>query len=108
MAYRSTPRYTAVAAAADIPPGTMRTVDVEDWCIVVVNVDGEFFAYDNQCPHLGGPLGKGRVEGTTIVCPWHAWKFDARSGRPVWPQGAWKATRFPVAVENGQVMVRVA
>ena len=108
MAYRSTPRYTAVAAAADIPPGTMRTVDVEDWCIVVVNVDGEFFAYDNQCPHMGGPLGKGRVEGTTIVCPWHAWKFDARSGRPVWPQGVWKATRFPVAVENGQVMVRVA
>jgi nitrite reductase (NADH) small subunit len=102
-------RFVAVASAADFPPGTMRTVDAEDWRLVVVNVDGEFFAYDNQCPHNGGPLGKGKLEGGALVCPWHAWRFDARTGRPIWPEGgAWKATRFPVVVEDGQVKVRVA
>ena len=106
--YRKAARYVPVAAVADVPPGTMRTVEVDDWRIVVVNVDGEFFAYDSQCPHLGGPLDKGRLDDGALVCPWHGWRFDARTGRPIWPQGVWKATRFPVAVEDGQVLVRVA
>ncbi len=97
-----------VAAAADMPPGSMRTVDAEGWRLVVVNVGGEFRAFDNRCPHLGGPLGKGRLDDGALVCPWHGWRFDARTGRSIWPEGVWRATRFPVDVQDGTVMVRGA
>lgn len=57
---------------------------------VVVQADGRelalfpdgdgFRALDNHCPHAGGPLGLGWLDGTVVVCPWHAWEFDIRTG----------------------------
>ena len=46
----------------------------------VARVDGELVVMDNVCPHRGGPLGQGIVEQGRIVCPWHAWAFDAKTG----------------------------
>ena len=46
----------------------------------VARVYGELSVMDNVCPHRGGPLGQGLVEDGRIVCPWHAWAFDAKTG----------------------------
>lgn len=48
--------------------------------LCVARVAGELVAMDNVCPHRGGPLGQGLVEDGRIVCPWHAWAFDAKTG----------------------------
>ncbi len=100
-------RFVRVAAAADLAEGAMKVVVADDRNIVLVNLDGEFYALDNQCPHLGGPLGQGVIQCGTIVCPWHGWQWDARSGRNVWPEVGWRAFRYEVKVEAGQVLVRV-
>src|SRR5436305_1105247 len=64
-----------------IKPGETATVDVDGFPIAVANVDGEFFAFQNLCPHQGTTLG-GRpiVDGCHIVCPQHASKYDVRTG----------------------------
>lgn len=46
----------------------------------VARVEGELVVMDNVCPHRGGPLGQGLIEHGHVVCPWHAWAFDAKTG----------------------------
>lgn len=75
--------FVTVAQVHDIPPGTGRTVDVRGVWIALFNVDGTFYAIDNACPHAGGPLGEGKLNGTIIECPWHGWKFNVDSGERV-------------------------
>lgn len=48
--------------------------------LCVANVENEICVMDNVCPHWGGPLGRGRIENGRLVCPWHGWTFDPRTG----------------------------
>ncbi len=54
---------------------------VGDYDIAVFNVDGEFFAIDDVCPHFAGSLHEGTVAGGIVTCPLHGWSFDLRTGR---------------------------
>ena len=63
-----------------IPPGHSRALQAGRFEIAVFNVDGEYFALENCCPHQGSPIVDGQVEGHTVTCPWHAWCFDLRTG----------------------------
>jgi nitrite reductase (NADH) small subunit len=65
----------------DVPPGTGLEVAVAGRIVAVFNVEGRFYALDGICPHAGGPLGKGRLSGTVVTCPWHGWQFDVASGQ---------------------------
>ncbi len=47
----------------------------------IVDAGGELVVHAGICPHLLGPLDEAQVEGGTITCPWHGWRFDLRSGR---------------------------
>ena len=72
---------TRVAAASDIPAGSMIEVRVNGQPYAICNVAGELHAVNGACPHRGGPLAHGALHGHMIVCPWHAWEFDCRDGR---------------------------
>ncbi len=52
-----------------------------DRVVAIFNVAGAYYALDGVCPHQGGPLGKGRLDGCVLTCPWHGWQFDVRDGR---------------------------
>jgi nitrite reductase/ring-hydroxylating ferredoxin subunit len=95
-----------VATVADVPAGTGRVVEVAGKDIALFNVGGRFFAIDNQCPHRGGPLGEGDLEGTVVVCPWHAWRWDVTAGINV-NNPAVKVGCYPVVVEGPDVFVEV-
>lgn len=80
-------RYVTVANVDKIPPGTCRTVEVEGMFLALCNVNGTFLAVDNTCPHAGGPLGEGSLDGDVLECPWHGWRFNVRTGeRPNNPE----------------------
>ena len=49
--------------------------------VALFKVDGKIYALENTCPHRGGPLGEGFLEGSVVTCPWHAWQFDVKTGR---------------------------
>jgi nitrite reductase/ring-hydroxylating ferredoxin subunit len=48
--------------------------------LALYNVNGEFYATENFCPHRGAPLAKGILCGHVIECDWHGWQFDVRTG----------------------------
>lgn len=73
----------------------------------VCNADGELHALDGVCPHAGGPLGQGALHGTTLVCPWHAWEYDCRTGLNDFDPDV-KVARFPVKEESGDILIDVA
>ncbi|MCX5723204.1 MAG: Rieske 2Fe-2S domain-containing protein, partial [Nitrospirae bacterium] len=61
--------FVTVATVEDIPPGTGRTVEVQGIRLALFNVEGTFYSVDNTCPHAGGPLGEGHLEGCLVECP---------------------------------------
>jgi len=97
-------RFQTVIRAADLPAGTGRVVHVDGVAIALFNVDGRFHAIDNTCPHQGGPLGEGFLDGCRVTCPWHFWQFDVTRGHaPEFPEMT--IDRYVVKVEGGDVFV---
>ena len=95
-----------VASTGDIPPGSGISVEVGDKPIAVFNCDGTFFAIDDSCPHQGGPLGEGEMEGPVVACPWHEWRYDVRTGVNV-DDDACKVATYPVKIDGTDVLVEV-
>ena len=92
--------------AASLAPGACTEVVVGRRALAIYNVDGTFYATDNQCLHRGGPLGQGMLSGCEVMCPWHAWSWDVRTGENC-ANGTLKVQTFEVKVEDGIVLVAV-
>ena len=60
-----------VAQTSDLSPGASKVVQADGRSIALFNVEGTFYAMDNNCTHRGGPLGEGELSGDTVECPWH-------------------------------------
>jgi len=74
-------RWVRAAAREDIPPGTVKTVLVSGRSVALFrDAGGAFFATDDLCPHQGASLGEGTYHEGRVICPWHNWVFDVRSG----------------------------
>ncbi len=97
-------RWVPVADVADFSVGMARELVADDRIIALYRVDDEFFALDGICPHQGGPLGKGRLTGDIVTCPWHGWQFNVRTGQHQ-TNASICHPRFPVKVEDGRVFV---
>ena len=72
--------FQKVAQTSQIEPNKSICVDIEGQSIAIFNIDGNFYAIKNECPHAGGPLGEGDLQGEIITCPLHAWQFNVKTG----------------------------
>jgi nitrite reductase/ring-hydroxylating ferredoxin subunit len=99
-------RRVFIGQAADVPVGEGRVVEAEGKTLALFNVGGALYALDNDCAHRGGPLGEGDLDGTVVVCPWHAWRWDVKTGANV-NNPAVKIPCFPVSVDDGRVFVEL-
>lgn len=98
--------WTDVGAAAVLSQRTVQEVLIDHTRIALTFADGQFGAISGICNHVGGPLGAGTLDGEYIVCPWHYWKFQRRTGRG---EPGFEEDRVPaydVRVENGRVLIR--
>ena len=93
-----------VATTGDISDGTGKVVEIEGKTIAVFNCGGKFYATTNTCPHRGGPLGEGQVEGSIVTCPWHGWEIEVASGRCLTNPAAAVAS-YPVEVNGEDILV---
>jgi nitrite reductase (NADH) small subunit len=98
--------WVRVAEAGEVPPGEGRVVEAAGRPLALFNVDGTYYAIDNTCSHRGGPLGEGDLDGTSVVCPWHAWRWDVTTGANV-NNPAVRVACFPVRVRQDAVFVDV-
>jgi nitrite reductase (NADH) small subunit len=98
--------FVPVLSVTDLPPGQAAEVSVGTQEVALFNIGGTFHALTNRCPHRGGPLGQGFVDGSQVSCPWHNYTFDVTTGANVVdPQ--LKVERYDVKVEDGRVFVKV-
>lgn len=97
-----------LCTAAEAPGSDeVKEIELDGRMLCLANVGGTLHALDNWCPHRQGPLGQGWVEGQTIVCPWHAWAFDCRTGVVEEPERA-EVKVFPVLTQDGLIQVDVS
>jgi nitrite reductase (NADH) small subunit len=98
--------WTCIATVADCPPGTSKEIVVGDRVVALFNVQGEFHALDGVCPHQGGPLGRGTLQGDTVTCPWHGWQFDVRSGQCGLSRSVVQPN-IPVRLDGDLILIRL-
>src|SRR6516225_8508148 len=93
-----------VAKTSDLTAGKGCLVKAGGRAIALFNVDGRFYAIDNACAHLGGPLSEGVLLGCTVVCPWHNWEYDVTTGKEVL-LGEEAVRSYPVEVEGEEIYI---
>lgn len=74
------PRWVPAVEAGAVRPGFGKFVRVEGYELAVFNDAGEYYTVDDSCPHQGASLGEGFLHEGRVICPWHAWAFDVRTG----------------------------
>ncbi|MDO8577618.1 MAG: Rieske 2Fe-2S domain-containing protein [Dehalococcoidales bacterium] len=117
----ATANFIPVAQVSDFQNGTMKAFRADKRQVLVALVDGKFYAADNKCPHLGGNLSLGKLEGTVVTCPLHGSQFDLIDGRVIrwtfWAGFKAKANQmfrplrplrvYPVKVEGDNILVGI-
>jgi nitrite reductase (NADH) small subunit len=94
-----------LCAVAELPAeGQAREFSVGEHVVCVARVGGKPLALNNVCPHRGGPLAEGAIEGGKVVCPWHQWTFDLATGVAIDPPGA-KTEAYPLTLSGEDVLV---
>jgi nitrite reductase/ring-hydroxylating ferredoxin subunit len=100
--------FVRVAAIDEIPVGQGTLVDVNGVTLALFNAGGgRFHATSPFCPHEDGPLAEGWIEGDAVVCPWHGFDFELRTGRCRVDEGLAIAV-YPVRVNGSDVEVDLA
>jgi nitrite reductase/ring-hydroxylating ferredoxin subunit len=96
-----------IATTSEVSPGTGKEVEVEGKSIALFNLDGTFYAIDNACTHVGGPLGEGELAGDVVTCPWHGAKFNVKTGDVLGPPARKGVRSYPVKVQGNDVLVEL-
>ena len=99
-----------ICPLSELPPGTAKVVEVEDYEIGVVNCGGEVFALEDRCSHDDGPLAEGTLdaEACTIECPRHGSLFDLKTGRPKTLPAYEPVDTFPVIIDDEMIKLEVS
>lgn len=115
-----------VSEVGEVKPDERKIVNVDGLSIGLFNIDGEYYAIRNECPHQGGPVCSGDVHGaidadftgagerldtkitdrTAITCPWHGWEYDLETGDHLGTESI-TLTTYEVIVEDSEIYVNV-
>jgi len=98
--------WTRVASVAEFKVGEVRVIDVDNVMVAVYNLDGEFIAIEDVCPHDGSEIASGCVKNGILECPHHGATFDLRSGDVLTPPAYDPLEMMQLRVENGFIEVR--
>lgn len=107
-----------VGRVSELPPGTRKIVDANGRSIGVFNVNGQYHALLNRCPHQAAPLCRGAIKGMAMPCqpgeyvwardgeilrcPWHGWEFDLMTGRSIFNPHRMRVRTYEVTVEPAE------
>ena len=97
--------YQKVAQMSELSPGESKLVMIGEERILLSNVDGNYFAIDETCPHAGGSLSEGLIDGIEVECPLHGSRFNLKTGGATAPPADERVNRYSVKLEEGYVLV---
>ena len=99
--------FVKIGTKAELPgEGEAKEFRVGEKTICVANIEGRCSAMDNVCLHRGGPLGQGVVMDGKVICPWHGWMWDPKTGEATHSPAA-KIAVYPLKVEGDDVLVEI-
>src|SRR5271155_4889709 len=96
--------FVKAASVEAVPPDTVIEADINGTSYAICNIGGQIRAYEGICPHAGGPLGQGNIDSGNLICPWHAWEYDALTGVNTFDDSC-KLAPFPVKLEGGDILI---
>jgi nitrite reductase/ring-hydroxylating ferredoxin subunit len=98
--------FVRICKTSDVREGSGKSIEINGKFVAIFNVEGNFYAINDTCGHRGGPLGEGELQGNTVICPWHGWRYDVTTGAnelvPDLP-----TNRYEVKVEGDDVLVNL-
>ena len=95
-----------VGKTTDITSGLMKKVSVDENEVVILNMDGNYFAIDDTCTHAGGSLSEGKLDGSTIICDWHGAQFDCKNGKLIkFPAKINDLRTYKIVIESDKIFV---
>ena len=95
-----------IADINDLTEGTMKKYQVQGTEILIARVEGIYYAAQNKCPHFGGDLSKGKLEGTTVTCPRHGSQFNLTDGSVIrWLKGTGLIFSIGKALKSPQKLI---
>jgi nitrite reductase/ring-hydroxylating ferredoxin subunit len=106
--------FVYAAKTSEIQAGKIKKLPIGDFGVLLVNVEGVFYAVDALCTHYGGDLSQGTLQGKILTCPVHGSKFDVTDGKVVSPPiqpldrpVIENLITYPLKVENGEIYIKI-
>jgi nitrite reductase (NADH) small subunit len=100
-------QFIRICSQSELPPsGQVGEFTVEGRTLCVANVGGAISVLNGVCPHEEGPLGEGNIEDGRVVCPWHGYSYDVKTGiSPEDPD--LKAQVYESVIEDGELRAKL-
>jgi nitrite reductase/ring-hydroxylating ferredoxin subunit len=99
--------FVPAVKTADVPPNGMVVVDVKGARIAVANIQGTYYAFDDECTHEQCSLAEGDLAGTTLTCMCHGAEFDVRSGNVLAPPAVLPLRTYRTRVEDDALHIEI-
>lgn len=100
-------RWIDIGLISEIANQNCKIIEINQVPIAIFNLDGSFYAFEDNCPHQHLPLADGLVENNTITCPYHGAKFDIVTGDVLSPPACDKLKTFATRVLDGKIQIEV-
>ena len=97
--------FVKVASVEAVPPGEMTAVKVNGEGVLLVNLEGEYYALSEECTHAFGRLSMGTLKGHEVKCPSHDAWFNLKTGDAVTRPAIYPLVRYEVRVDGGDILV---
>jgi 3-phenylpropionate/trans-cinnamate dioxygenase ferredoxin component len=99
--------FIKVARLDDLEDGELMAVEVDGEPVCLAKVDGEVYAFTDDCTHIGGPLNEGELDGDVLTCPWHGAQFNVRTGKVLRGPARQDIQTYAVRVDNDDILVSI-
>lgn len=100
-------KFVKVGRVGDLADGQAKVVQVDGQRIALFYVGGRYYALEAACPHEGGPLADGIIEGLRIICPWHGYDFHLKTGECGLDPDL-RALTYPVKIQDDDLLIEMA
>ena len=97
--------FVKVAKTTELPEGEMKLIEIDDERILLVNVDGSYYAIDDTCTHAECPLSEGYLENEIVECSCHGAQFNVKTGEVARPPAFENLIAYPVKVEEEDILI---
>jgi nitrite reductase/ring-hydroxylating ferredoxin subunit len=100
--------FVTATKTSEIPAGSVTAIDVRGIRIAVANVDGTYYAFDDECTHEQCSLAEyGELAGASLTCTCHGSEFDVRTGKVLAPPATVPVKVYPIRVEGDALQIEV-